>query len=394
MLRKSPVKSLFRSLRFFAAPLLVTSMLSIELPSVAVSQERPAASDSWTESSGAKTIKAEFIKLEGVNLTVRMSDGTEKVIPLSKLDDKSRLKAREMAKSGAKPSATVGETNKGLAKSTSSDSKLSTPVSFPSNPTAQEFMDIIIREFKNENPMVVWDALPASKQKQIQELLKLASTRIEQRTMNSIKKFRSDLLTAAKGKKQFVLNSSQLPIPPDQRKMLGTSYDSVVGLIEAFLPEDWMDISYLQQSEVRDLLASFIEKVAARAKEVEKLLPSDGPLRAMLAQTPTSAKVESVNSKEAMVTMVVPDKPTGPEKFILSEGRWLPEFLLSGWDQGLGQAKAVLEQANPKDVHKMVSQGLLAVNILLGTVTNAETQEDFDAAIGQVIGMAQGPSRR
>ena len=391
MPKKHLMKFQLRSFRLVAFRLLLISILSLAPAAVAICQERPEASDNWTDSSGSKTIKADFVKLDGVNLTVRMSDGTEKVVPLSKLDDKSRIKAREMAKNGAKPSASAGQSPKDGSKA----SKSSGPVSFPSSPSAQEFMDIIIRELKNDNPIVIWDALPATKQKQIQELLKLASTRIEQRTLNSIKKFRNDLLTALKGKKQFVLNCSQLPIPPDQKTILAGSYDSLVDLVGAYIPEDWMDISYLQQSNVRDLLASYIDKVAEKGKGVEGSLPSDSPFRSMMNQNPTAAKVEIVNAKEAMVTFELPGQPSMPVKFVFSEGRWLPELMLSGWDQNMGQAKIVLEQTNPKDVHQMVGKGLLGFNVLLGSITNAETQADFDDAIGQVMSLAQGaPGKR
>ena len=203
------LKPLSRSWFLPASLVLIASFVSLEMTaSTAFAQDRPQALEGWTDSSGEKTLSAEFVKLEGVSLTLRKADGKEIALPLYKLDDKSRLKARAMAKNGGRSP---------LAKST-------VPVSFPSNPTAQEFMDIILPELKNNNPMVFWDALPVTKQKQVQEVVSLASSRVEQRTMNLIKKFRSDLLTALKSKKQFVLNSGALPIPPNQKDVLAKSY--------------------------------------------------------------------------------------------------------------------------------------------------------------------------
>lgn len=390
MLRKRPAKSLFRSLRYLAAPLLVTSMVALDVTSIALSQERAAPTDSWTDSAGAKTIKADFVKLDGVNLTIRMADGTEKVVPLSKLDDKSRLKAREMAKSVSKPSASAPAT----AKSTpTAGTKVNVPVVFPSSPSAQEFMDIIVKEMTNDNPMVVWDALPASKQKQIQEVVKLATTRIEQKTLTAIKKFRGELLTALKSKKQFILNSTQIPIPPDQKSVLKGSYDSLVALIEAYLPEELMDVSYLQQTEIRDLLSVYIGKITDKAKELDDTLPINSPMKKANQVLPT-AKVENATAKDAMITLEIPSQIPGqsvpPMKFVATEGRWLPESLLGAWDQGIDQVKAVLQSANPKDIHKGVTGALAAANFAMGTISTAETQEDFDDAIGQVIGMVGG----
>ncbi len=339
------------------------------------------AQESWTDISGDKTVKAEFVKLDGVQLTLRKEDGKEIVLPLSKLDDKSRLKARAMAKNGG---------NSVSGSSTSSQDSTSPKnfalVSFPSNPTAQEFIDIVMREFKNENPMVIWDALPASKQKQVQEIVKLATTRVEQRTFNVVKKFRADLLTALRSKKQFILNSRAIPLPPGFAK----SYDPLVALIEAYFPNEWMDVSYLQQADVRDLLSSYVGNVFQKAKEVEKTMPSDSPFKSMLNQTPVEATVKSVSSTEAMITMVVPGQPNAAAKFVLFEGRWLPEAFLANWDQSMAQAKQVLEQANPKEIHQRVVGAVTIANSSLGAFSLVETQEDFDNVIGQLGPMLSG----
>ena len=358
-------------------------LLAVALGTVAFPTSALVAQETWTDVSGEKTLTAEFVKLEGVQLTLKKADGKEIVLPLSKLDDKSRLKARAIAKNG------------GISDSSSSDGGTSptqnlTPVAFPSNPTAQEFMDIIVRELQKENPIVLWDALPASKQDQVQEVLKLASTKIEQRTLNLIKKFRADLLTALRSKKQFVLNSQVIPIPPDIRTVLAGSYDSLVGMIEASIPAEWMDASYLQKTPVRDVLSVYMNKVTRKSKDLEKSLPSDSPFKGMANQTDVSATVESISSNEADVTIVATGAPGTPMKFILSEGRWLPADMVANWEQAMAKATSVLESANPKEIHMAVGQVMLFANGLLGTISSAETQQEFDEQIGQLMAMAQG----
>ena len=375
MVLQSPRKSLSVLLRVLVTPLVLGASIasfSLTAPS-ASAQESPQATESWTDNTGEKTLTAEFVKLEGVQLTLRKTDGKEIVIPLNKLDDKSRLKARAMAKN-------VGKAP--LAKSTE-------PASFPSSPTAQEFMDIILRELKNENPMVIWDALPTSKQKQTQEVVKLASSRVEQRTMNLVKKFRSDLLSALRSKKQFVLNSNKIPIPSDRKDVLIKSYDPLVAMLEAYLPVEWLDASYLQQAELRDVLSSYVHNIVLKAKELEKSMAGNIPLIPMMSTAVIEAKVEGVSAKEAMITIVLPGQPEVPTKFLFAEGRWLPEALLGNWDQQMEQATVGLGQVDPKVIHQSVGQGLIFANGLLGTISSAETQQDFDEAIGQLIGMAQ-----
>ena len=361
-------------------------LLVVALGTVACPASALMAQETWTDVSGEKTLTAEFVKLEGVQLTLKKADGKEIVLPLSKLDDKSRLKARAIAKSGGVSDSSSSSTSDNGTGPTQN----LTPVSFPSNPTAQEFMDIVVRELQKENPMVIWDALPASKQDQLQEVVKLASTKIEQRTLNRIKKFRADLLTVLRSKKDLVLNSQIIPIPPDQGTVLAGSYDSLVGLIDVCIPAEWMDASYLQKTPVRDVLSVYMNKVVRKAKELEKSLPSDSPFKAKANIADLNATAQNITSNEAKVTMAAPGLPDLPVTFILSEGRWLPKDLVDNWGQAMTQLTSVLESANPKEIHLAVGRVLLLVESYLENISLAETQQEFDERIEQLMAMAQG----
>ncbi len=109
---QSPLKSISSILlilvsQFILAVCLVSYTL---LMSTAVqAQTQPQAKDDWTDSSGEKTVTATFVKLDGIQLTLRKADGKELVIPLYKLDNKSRLKARLMAKNVGNASSSTSD---------------------------------------------------------------------------------------------------------------------------------------------------------------------------------------------------------------------------------------------------------------------------------------------
>ncbi len=334
-------------------------------PQDSLAQEKPAVTQSWTDSTGKRTVEAEFVKLDGIQLLLRKTDGNEVTLPLYKLDDKSRLRARSIAKYGLSAPATPSETAK--------------VVEFPATVTAVEFKDIILRELKNKNPMVLWDALPATKQKQVEDLVQLASTRIEQRTLDLVKNFRKTLLEALTTKKQFFLNSKVLPIPPDQRPLLEKSYDSAVELVEAMVPADFLEVKSLQETNVRDLLGGYVANVAAKSDALDRLMPTDSPLKAVNTLIPDDVAIQNISASQVMAV--------GMGKFVLSEGRWLPEEMLKSWNQGMGQATQAVQSADPKAIHKAVSQGMFAANLSMGAFIAAETQQDFDEAMQQIMGL-------
>jgi hypothetical protein len=141
--------------------------------SLLFSQEK---TQSWTDSTGKKNIEANFVRLNGVSLILRKPDGQEITVPLSKLDDKSRLRARALAK--APPSRPKGaekdssDTGSGSSSGGASESPKEwaseTPVIFEENQTAEQFIAVLDQELKKQNVLVFWDLLPSKKQTEVQ----------------------------------------------------------------------------------------------------------------------------------------------------------------------------------------------------------------------------------
>ena len=360
------------------------------------SQEK---TQSWTNNTGKK-IEADFVRLNGVSLILRKPDGQEITVPLSMLDDTSRLKARALAKAPpTRTKAADGDSADTGSGSSSGDAGTSakewaseTPVVFEENQTAEQFIAVLDRELKKQNVLVFWDLLPSKKQSEVQEIVRLASTRIEQRTLDLIKRFRNDLIGALRSKKEFVLNSKALPIPPDQEELLAATYDGFVELLESSLPEDLLTASTLQNSELRDLVRKYINNVMAKSEELNRLIPDDSPMKskALGSEWNFDFQVDSSTQYEAMISAISPGQTNRvPEKFTFTDGRWLPANLVQSWDSAMANATTGLQSADPKQIHMQIGQSLLFVNGILSSVSAAETQQEFDEAIQQLVGLVQ-----
>ncbi len=261
--------------------------------------------------------------------------------------------------------------------------------SFPLNPTATEFKDIILSELKNKNPMVLWDALPASKQRQVEELVRLASARIEQRTIDLVKRFRNTLLGTIENKKQFVLNNKVLRIPPAYRPILGHSYDSFLGLVEAMVPIDFFQVISLQETNFRDLVGKYVGVFVARSVALESLVPPDSTLQSYNNPIPEDVQIENVSVNEVMVTLIGEGYPHRSYKFVLSEGRWLPIELLESFDEKIVQATEFFQSADAKAIHRTVAQIKIVADAMFNPLLTAETQEEFDEQLQVIFSMAQ-----
>jgi hypothetical protein len=165
-----------------------------------------------------------------------------------------------------------------------------------------------------------------------------------------------------------------------------------VDLLDATLPEDLLTASTLQNSELRDIARKYINNVMAKSEELNRLIPDDSPLKSSTVgrELNFNFQVDSSTQYEAMISAIAPGQTNRvPEKFTFTDGRWLPAELVQSWDSAMASATTGLQSADPKQIHKQIGQALLFVNGILGSISNAETQQEFDDAIQQLVGLVQ-----
>lgn len=351
------------------------------------------AGDKWTDSSGTKTIEADFIKLDGIQLTIKKSDGKEIVIPLYKLDNTSRLLARKLAKtprSTASASATSSDTE---AVTTTSSSGGSGDDIFPPNATAREFFDIIIRELERKNFAISWDSMPASQQADIEQLIQLALTKVDQKTLDEIGKFKKEILSTLRAKKNFILNSKAIPIDNNMRPIVGQAYDPATELLDVILTDELLNLDKLQSAKPRTFIQDYSARVILRLESLLKVLPFPGDPMATItgpAMAPLKGmQIKSVSETEALVTVATPNGSV-EESYIKVENRWVSKKQWDSWKTMKAQAEQTINEIEPKTVSLQVKQALAFVRIPIGVLAEAESQQDVDDILGDIVRQVQG----
>ncbi len=245
---------------------------------------------------------------------------------------------------------------------------------------------------KQKNTIVLWDAMPPRYQKDVEEVVKLAATKLDPKTFNAVKRVSETLINVLRTKKEFVLGSKSLK-EIAQTQDISKSYDPGVELLAAYLSSDILSPEKLK-GNLRDLLASYIGKIVAKSEDVAKTLP-EGPLRDQATLGfPKDMKIDiKQNGQSATVTMEVNGQAGPPMTLTQIDGSWLPEPMVDEWDRQLQIIKQQLESITPQQAAE-IHQGLMgAVGIFVQPVLlqlqNAKTQEEFDQAISSVVDMAK-----
>jgi hypothetical protein len=348
---------------------------------LAIDQERSRKDPvEWVDSSGKYTLKAQFRRLDGDSVIMRRSDGRDLKIPFDRLSPASVEQAKAIA-SGKPPAAAAPP----AAPVTTS------PGTTPSldNLDAKKFIDTVMAEIKKSNPVILWDALPSKKQKDVEDLVVSFSKQIDPKTFDIIRKTKNLVFEIAKKQQQFILNSAVLGIPADQKSKIDGSYPAILALFENYVPNDFLDSSRLQQGNLRELVQSWSSKLNASTQELAKTLPEGDPIRAQLMDfSGIPYAIESATSSEAKIKIKLPSPTGAPQDFpivlVPIDGRWLPKEMVAGWDTFISQARAAIGMIKADQMHQTVSGALIFANAPLQNLKNAKTQEEFDKVLTQL----------
>ena len=401
-----------------------TAFLAVLLVShgIAVSQDRFLQ---WSDNTGRFKVDAEFIRIEGEQVVLRKLDGKDVKIPFDRLSPESlELAKRKGGLSSPKtnptnPSAPTKPSNPTVNPTPNPDKTAkpsSTPsptppsntspatnaanvpvVRFQDNMDAKEFVDQVFSELSKENTIVLWDALPPSKQKQIENVVVTFASKVDPKSFDAVRKIRNSVVEILRKQQKFILQSNVLQIPSNMVPELEKSYPAGVDFIDSLISKDLLDGKRLQKGDTRGLLAAYVQKINETGEKLVMTLPPDNPGRQQLEQarkmgfSPGAGyQVEKTSSTTATLTMDAPataGAPTPPPmKLVLSEGRWLPEEMVSNWDQMMNQAQSAISTMKPEEIQQALSFGALFITAPLNNLKNAKSQEEFDKALTDIIG--------
>lgn len=367
----------------------------------------------WSDNTGRFKVDAQYLRVEGEQLVLKRVDGREIKIPFERLSPESlelaRTKSGMSIPKGSSPKpapsepkgASPGTPSKAtpsnaLPEKTSPES--SRPVAkFQDNMDPKEFIDLIFKETAQDNYVVMWDALPASKQKQLEELMVEFARKVDPRSFDMIRKTRNSLVEILRKQQKFILNSSVLAMPPDVRQEFEPVYPAMVDVADHLVAKELLDGKRMQQGNMRGLLDTYLTRLSKSVEKAIVALPTDNPIRSQYEDAKILNKpnwtVEKSSSTSA--TLSIPPAPGGPPPpppiaLVLSEGRWLPEDLVKNWDMGISQAKGFIATMNPEQIQQGITTASFVVNAPLNSLKNAKSQEEFDKVLGELAGLASG----
>jgi hypothetical protein len=250
-------------------------------------------------------------------------------------------------------------------------------VRIPDAPDAA--IETIARELVDGNGGILWKAMPASYQSDVNSIAQLAGSKIDAELYNKSFAMIGRLADVADKQKEFILNTELGgQQSAEQIAKIETAWPSIIGFFKTITTSSVASVEGLQAFEGQ---AFFDETVSSLIGYMDDLATLSGEPN--LLQFGSVSLLESTEDT-AVLELTSPDGSTESEAFTKVENRWVPTEMATEWTTSMAEAKAQLEAISPEQIAQNKPQMLSVLSMVDGILTQieaAETQEQFDQAL-------------
>ncbi|MDQ8209213.1 hypothetical protein QEH52_16930 [Coraliomargarita sp. SDUM461003] len=257
------------------------------------------------------------------------------------------------------------------------DDSVSSKLSIPEAPDAA--IETIAKELSAGNGEILWEAMPASYQNDVNAIAQLAGAKVDAEIYNKGFGLLERLADVADQQKAFILGT-QLggEKPAEQIAQIEAAWPSIIGFFKTLTNSSLASAEGLQAFDGRAFCATTVSTLVEYTQDLAKLSEEPNPL-----DFGTVKLLESTGNT-ASLEMTLPDGTVNTEEFSKVESRWVPTELASTWATNIADTKAQLEGISPEEMAQNKPQIMGMITMFEGILTQieaAETQEQFDQAL-------------
>jgi len=253
--------------------------------------------------------------------------------------------------------------------------------------SADQAVMAVVAGLKEDQPQVIWQALPASYQDDVSGLVREFAGQMEDSLWDQTFGTLAELTRVLDEKRQFVLEHPAVAEQLSKSPNAEATYDAVVILLRTLLSSDISSLQRLSDFDGERFLATTGSQVMAQMGDLAALAPdSKETLDEISSLSVTLSRTEG---ERAWVLIEKPDEKTEEVEFVLVEGKWIPARMAEGWDSGIAGAREQLGQVDFDPAQTAQAGAMLTmVDGAMEGLLAAQTSEQFQASVQGMIGLA------
>ncbi len=255
---------------------------------------------------------------------------------------------------------------------------------------AQEPADATVRNvfagLQEQRPQVLWQALPASYQRDLQGLIHDFAEQADAELWNLTFSLLGKSVRVLDEKREFVFDQPMISARLQEIDKPDQTYDAVLQLLSTLTSSELADIEKLRRLEPEAFLSGTVSTFLRQLRDLQDVLPG--------VSTPVDelddSEVALVSSSGgSAVVRITSGGETEDRPFVLVEGKWVPEELAEEWDQNMAEARAQIAELAARQrapETEQVVATMRSMEGLLDRLLAAQTREEFDDSMQQLVG--------
>jgi hypothetical protein len=268
---------------------------------------------------------------------------------------------------------------------------ISTPAPVANWPdTAEGTVKAIVLGVQENQPGVLWQALPASYQKDVNDLVKQFAGSMDAELYDKVFVITDKAIKLLKDKKEVILEASKEIDQPVDRAKLDAQWDSIIALLNTIQQSDLSKMDKLKQMDVGVFLSTTGAQLMKQVDGLANLVEGD-PLTNMVKPGLKSLTVEKISGDDTTAELKITiqgDSQTIP--FVKVEGKWLPKDMVENWAEGITMAKQGMSEQLPMMVKENKEQAM-AMLVMAETAIDGLAAAKDQAATDQAMKAILGP---
>lgn len=253
-------------------------------------------------------------------------------------------------------------------------------VAIPDEPAAA--IETIAKELAAGNGDVLWQAMPATYQTDVNAIAQLAGLKVDAEVYDQSFALLGRLAEVADKQKDFILNTELGGAQSgEQVAKLEAAWPSIVGLVQTIASSSIASSAGLQSFDGQAFFSETVSELLGHSEALSTFSDDAMPLSSF-----KDVVVRALESSEnaATLEMTAPDGTVETESFTRVDGRWVPVGMAADWQETIANARGQLEAITAEQVAQNKTQILQLVGMLNGVLSQieaAESQEQFDQAL-------------
>ena len=264
---------------------------------------------------------------------------------------------------------------------------------FPDEPVLA--LELITRELAEGNGGIIWDAMPASYQNDINSVAHLLAEKVDAELYNKIFYLIRRIIDVANKQEKFIFNTNfGDKISEENLVKVEAAWSPIIGLTKCLSRSSIANAEGLKSFDGQSFFGSTVSSLIRYTTDI--VLSSGGKKPFEYS----SIDLLESNNKRTILGLTSASGTVQRMEFTNLQGRWIPTYISSEWVKTMAEFKRNLEAINPEELAKNKPRLIALIAMLEGVLKQmdmAETQVQFDLSLQRavlpLVGLLFAPNR-